>query len=208
MLTMQAQRPRFHFDEAKATQVASRLLEKSGGQMSHLALVKLLYIVDREALARWGRPVSGGEYYSMPHGTVISPVVDLMRRIEGWDEPTFWTRHLTKMDNEMKLKEPAGEDELSDAEIALVDEIFEKFGKLSKWELRDLTHEFGEWHDPHGSSIPIGIDEVLHHVGKPAEQIIEIIDELNELQKVNALIGGSRRTTMRECQLQSETLSR
>src|SRR5438876_7824637 len=116
MLTMQAQRPRFHFDEAKATQVASRLLEKSGGQMSHLALVKLLYIVDREALTRWGRPVSGGEYYAMPHGTVISPILDLMQRIEGWDEPTFWTQHLTKMGNEMELKEPAGDDELSDAE--------------------------------------------------------------------------------------------
>jgi uncharacterized phage-associated protein len=208
MLTMQRQRTQVRFDEAKATQVAARLLEKSGGHMSHLALVKLLYIVDREALARWGRPVSGGKYYSMPHGTVISPVVDLMRSIEGWDEPTFWTQHLTKMDNEMRLKEPAGEDELSDAEIELVDEIFERFGRLSKWQLRDLTHEFGEWIDPHGSSIPIGIDEVLHHVGKTAEQIVEIIDDLNELQKVNALIRGSRRTTMRECQLQSETPSR
>jgi uncharacterized phage-associated protein len=180
--------------------VASRFLERSGGRMSHLALVKLLYIVDREALARWGRPVSGGDYYSLPHGTVISPVLDLMQQIEGWDEPTFWSKHLTKMGNEMELVKPAGDDELSTAETALVDEIFETYGGLTKWQLRDLTHEFGEWRDPHGSSIPIGVDEVLHHVGKTANQIAAIIDGLKELERVNSLIASSTRASMREWQ--------
>jgi hypothetical protein len=198
MLTMQIQRTRFRFDEAKATQVASRFLEKSGGQMSHLALVKLLYIVDREALARWGRPVTGGEYYSMPYGTAISPVVDLMHRVEGLDEPTFWTEHLIKMGNEMRLAKSAGDDELSPAELDLVDEIFDQWGHLDKWELCNRTHDFGEWTDPHGSSIPIGIDEVLHHVGKTGEEIAAIIDELRELQKVDSLIGSSRRGSMSE----------
>src|SRR5258708_23023914 len=135
MLTMHAQQPRFQFDEEKATQVASRFLEKSDGHMSHLALVKLLYIVDREALARWGRPVSGGDYYSMPYGTVISPVLDLMHHVEGLDEPTFWAEHLTKMGNEMRLSKSAGDDELSPAELELVDEVFEQWGHLGKWEL-------------------------------------------------------------------------
>lgn len=191
-------RPRFRFDEEKATQVASRFLEKNHGPMSHLALVKLLYIVDREALARWGRPVSGGDYYSMPYGTAISPVVDLVHQVEGLDEPTFWTEHLVKMGNEMHLAKSAGDDELSPAELELVDEVFEQWGHLNKWELCDRTHDFGEWTDPHGSSIPIGIDQVLHHVGKTGEEIVAIIDELRELQKVDALIGSPPRETMGE----------
>lgn len=158
--------------------------------MSHLALVKLLYIVDREALSRWGRPVSGGDYYSMPYGTVISPVLDLMQRVEGLDEATFWTDHLTKMGNEMRITKSAGDDELSAAELDLIDEIFDQLGHLNKWELCDVTHTFGEWTDPHGSSIPIGIDEVLHHVGKNGDEIVAIIDELKELQKVDSLIGS------------------
>jgi len=177
------------FDEAKATQAAARFVAKSGGKMSHLALVKLLYIVDREALARWGRPVTGGDYYSLPYGTAISQSVDLMKRIEGFEEPSFWTEHLTKMGNEMHLRSAAGEDELAPAELELIDEVFEKFGHLEKWELCQLTHDFGEWTDPHGSSIPIGVDEVLFHVGKKGEEISAVIDELRELESVDSLIG-------------------
>jgi uncharacterized phage-associated protein len=198
MPTIHTQRPRLQFNEEKATQVASRFLEKSDGHMSHLALVKLLYIVDREALARWGRPVSGGDYYSMPYGTVISPVLDLMHHVEGLDEPTFWTEHLTKMGNEMRLAKSAGDDELSPAELELVDEVFEQWGHLDRWELSNRTHDFGEWTDPHGSSIPIGIDEVLHHVGKTGDEIVAIIDELRKLQKVDFLIGSSRREPVSE----------
>lgn len=206
MLTMQIRRPKIAFDEAKATQVAARFLERNGGAMSHLALVKLLYIVDREALSRWGRPVSGGEYYSLPHGTVISPILDLMKRIEGLDDPTLWTDHLTKMGNDMRLLRPAGDDELSQAEVDLIDEIFEKYGKLPKWDLVKLTHEFGEWIDPHGSSIPIGIDELLHHVGKTGDEIVDIIDGLKELEQFHALSGRFGVSSMRVCQ-QSETVS-
>lgn len=49
---------RLRFNEAKATQAASRLLRLRGGRMSYLKLIKLLYIVDREAILRWGRPVT------------------------------------------------------------------------------------------------------------------------------------------------------
>jgi len=42
------------FDETKATQVASRILKMRGGRMHYLKLIKLLYIIDREALQRWG----------------------------------------------------------------------------------------------------------------------------------------------------------
>lgn len=185
---MQTRRVQFKFDEAKATQVAARLVERNGGRMSHLALVKLLYIVDREALARWGRPVIGGRYFSLPHGTAISPVLNLMQRIEGWDDPSIWTEHLTKNGNEMGLLKPAGDDELSEAEVQLVDQIFDKYGRLNKWELRDLTHEFGEWTDPHGSAIPIGIDEILHHVGKSGDEIVAVIEELKKIETMDSII--------------------
>ena len=40
----------------------------------------------------------------------------------------------------MNLLKPAGDDELSDAELALVDEVFQTYRNLNKWQLRDLTH--------------------------------------------------------------------
>lgn len=62
----------FQFDQSKATDVAARFAKKSGGTINYLLLTKLLYITDREALKRWGRPVIGGDYVSMDYGPVIS----------------------------------------------------------------------------------------------------------------------------------------
>jgi len=55
------------FNEAKATQAAALLLKLRGGRMNYMKLIKLLYLVDRTALIRWGRPVTFDSYCSMPH---------------------------------------------------------------------------------------------------------------------------------------------
>ena len=186
---------KFEFDEVKATQAAARLVSNAGGQMSHLKLVKLLYIIDREAFARWGRPVSGGSYYSLPLGPVTSEILDRMRVIEGLEDesPTFWLRHLTKIGNEMRLKAdmaPPGTDELSPAEIELIDEIAHTYRELTRWETRDRTHEFGEYDDPHGSRRPIAVEDILRHVGETEEEISELRAEAEHLRQVDSMIGG------------------
>jgi hypothetical protein len=43
-------------DPEKATEAAAKFLKLRGGRMSYLKLIKLLYLLDREALLRWGRP--------------------------------------------------------------------------------------------------------------------------------------------------------
>lgn len=63
---------RTRYREEKATEAAARLLKLRGGAMSHMKLIKLLYLLDREAYVRWGRPVTYDTYVSMPHGPVLS----------------------------------------------------------------------------------------------------------------------------------------
>jgi uncharacterized phage-associated protein len=179
---------RCKFDEAKATQVAAILVRKAGGKLSLLSLAKLTYIIDREAFAKWGRPVIGGSYHSLPHGPIISQIRDLMKRIEGWDDDSVWTKHLTKIGNEMHLIGPAGSDELSPAEMQLIDEVVQTCG-FDPWKLRDRTHQFGEWINPNGSSIPIPITDILFEVGKSPKEIARLAEELSELQEIDALFG-------------------
>lgn len=69
---------KFNFNERKAVQVAARLLAHNGGEMNYMALMKLLYLVDREALLRFGRPVTGDQVVAMKHGPVLSRVFDLV----------------------------------------------------------------------------------------------------------------------------------
>ena len=53
------------FDEEKATDAATYLLGRGGGRMTRMKLIKLLYIAEREAVARHNRPICGGRYVCM-----------------------------------------------------------------------------------------------------------------------------------------------
>src|ERR1039457_6692110 len=67
------------FNEAKATQAATQFLRLRGGRISYIKLIKLLYLADREALIRWGRPITTDCYVSMDVGPVVSRIYDLIR---------------------------------------------------------------------------------------------------------------------------------
>ena len=58
----------FPFDGKKGTQVAAYILAKKGGKLEYLHLMKMLYAIDRIALAKWGQPVIGGHYASLKEG--------------------------------------------------------------------------------------------------------------------------------------------
>ena len=66
------------FDETKATQVAAYFFSLRGGQMHYIKLIKLMYMADREALLRWGVPITRDRYVSMDNGPVLSRVLNLI----------------------------------------------------------------------------------------------------------------------------------
>ena len=66
------------FKEDKATQAAAFFLKKRNAPMSHLKLIKLLYLAEREALIRLGRPITFDFYVSMDHGPVLSETLNLL----------------------------------------------------------------------------------------------------------------------------------
>src|SRR5260221_5786815 len=59
---------KFSFNERKAVQAAGRLVANAGGEINYLALMKLLYLIDREALIRFGKPITGDKVVAMKHG--------------------------------------------------------------------------------------------------------------------------------------------
>jgi uncharacterized phage-associated protein len=154
------------FNEAKATQVAALLLKLRGtGQMSYLKLIKLMYLVDREALARWGRPVSTDRHVSMDKGPVLSRVYNLIT--EEQRAGGAWSEHISAAPNyTVKSLTDPGTDELSRAEEDLISEVFAQHGHKDRWTLVKDIHEFPEWQDPQGSMIPIRISEILEALGK------------------------------------------
>lgn len=170
------------FREDKTTQAAAILLDLRGGTMSYMKLIKLLYIVDRQALISWGRPVTYDCYVSMDKGPVLSKTYDLISDGVEPGRKSYWDTYISEPEHRsvVLLKTTPG-DELSEAEVSLIRKVFDEYGHKSRWELVEIVHEFAEWQDPEGSVIPISYHDILKASGKTEIEAATIIEELESL---------------------------
>lgn len=148
--------------------------------MNYMKLIKLLYLMDRTALARWGHPVTYDRYVSMPHGPVLSTTLDRINEEDDPDRPSFWSKFVSPPHGYcVSLVADPSDDDLSAAETGLIDDIYRQFGNMSQWQLRDYCHaSLSEWTDPEGSSVAIHYRDILQAVGKTEAEAEEIVAEL------------------------------
>lgn len=166
------------FKEKKATQVAARLLEQGGGTMSYLKLLKLMYLIDREALLSWGRPVTYDHYYSLNQGPILSTVYDLIKKMASGAR-SFWLKHISRLgEYKLRIAKDPGREELSPAEEALIQKVFKRHGHKKGYELVQVTHKLPEWRNPKGSSIAIEIEDILKAGGKTPSEIGSVLANL------------------------------
>ena len=186
---------RFHFDKSKAAQAAAYIVQRHGGSIDLMALIKLLYLADRTALIESGYPITGDRMVSMPHGPVLSGLYDCAKWI-GTDleeEEDPFSRYLSPRDgNTVHLVGDVGDlGELSDYEVGILDQVFDRFGHLSAGQLRRLTHDLPEYTDPQGSMIPIDPAEILSIAGASSDEIRRIAAVAAERLAVAKIIAGS-----------------
>jgi uncharacterized phage-associated protein len=157
------------FDQAKAAQLAGVFLQMRGGRMHYMKLIKLMYLVDREAIIRLGNAITNDAYVSMPHGPVLSTTLDLIN--EGPDDDSAWHQLIERSTDpySVRLKAKPSTDKLSESERDLIAKVFEKYGHMNRYALRDLLHQvLPEWQDPKGSALPITRDDILRAAkGRP-----------------------------------------
>ncbi|MBW7995173.1 MAG: DUF4065 domain-containing protein [Candidatus Glassbacteria bacterium] len=182
------------FEPQKATQVAHRFLALSGGEMSYMRLIKLMYMADRKAYAELERPITGDKYFSMDNGPVLSTVLNIIKDDSYIppSEKSYWNKHIYKnAQYSVKIKSECDYDELSDSEIAIIDSIHEEFKGKDRWEVRNYCHEkLPEWKGPKGTSIRISPEEILSNVGKSSEEIEEIREELESVNYLKEILGA------------------
>lgn len=157
------------FQTRRAAQVAAWFALRQGGRINVLKLTKLLYLSERRHLDLYDEPMTYDRLVSMDHGPVPSICLNLMN---GTLEHPDWAEFITDRDSYDlgvvgEKTNPEQFDQLSRADHRLLEEIWAQFGHMSKYELRDYTHEAcHEWEDPDGSSLPIPYERVLKFLGK------------------------------------------
>jgi uncharacterized phage-associated protein len=182
---------RFNF--GKSLQAAGILLRLEEGRMPYLRLLKLLYIADREMLAKEASPITGDRAYAMKYGPVLSHVYDLIKGVNTrFDE---WGRYIQTTGYAVKLVNDPGRGMLSRGEVEKLTEVFERYRNRDQWELSDLTHEFPEWekHWPEnaaGGSFPIPWEDAIEAQGGDEETIRVIGEEEAARNYMEGLFGA------------------
>lgn len=179
------------FNERKVTQMAAFFLQERGGRMAILKLMKLLYLAERQSLHQHGMPMSGDRLVAMPHGPVLSMTYDLITgsfesHKGGWQE---WIsdreNHEISLDKEISREDL---DELSDADIDILQSIWGQFGDWDRWQLRNYTHQHcQEWQDPQGSSLPITYKEIFLALGRTTEEACLLSERIEDENKIDRL---------------------
>jgi len=178
------------FREDRVTQAAGRLLRRHGGRMPYLKLLKLLYLADRSALLKHGRPISFDRFVAMPHGPVLSRTYDLIASEPDPRTPSYWRTYISPAEKyEVRLLTDTPVDQLSPAEVAIIDEVFAEFGDWDKWKLVEFTHGLPEYRDPEGSSAPIPVRSILFAEGWSEEDVREVEDALGAEVTLEGLTG-------------------
>lgn len=173
------------YREEKATQAAAYLLRKEGGAMNHMKLIKLLYLADRISIVRRGRPITFDWSYAMPHGPVLSITLNKINDACE-EERTYWRSMISeRVGNTVKAIGPPDRDQLSDLDIEALDEIYEQYGAMNQWKLREFSHTLAEWSDPHGSSVQIPIEQILRVEGFSEEEIDEMLEGVRAEQALS-----------------------
>ena len=167
---------RFVFDERRAAQAAARLLDKHGGTMPWLKLVKLLYLADRAALVEGGYPITGDRFVSMRFGPVLGRVLDLIRD-DCPAEDSVWHGYIVRERFDARLAGAAESKQLSDVDRDVLDSVFETYGCLKEWDVVARTHALPEWKDPGDSAIPIEPEEILRYSGYSEKAIGYVADQ-------------------------------
>lgn len=157
------------YNVRKAAQVVAFFATREGGEINVLKLAKLVYLADRRNLEKYEFPITWDNLVAMDHGPVNSITLDCVKgmydRVAVWEE--FVTDRASYQVGAQKSFSLADFDELSDAELGTLEETWGQFGTMSKYQIRDWTHEnCPEWEDPHGSSSPIPFGRLLKFLGK------------------------------------------
>jgi uncharacterized phage-associated protein len=181
------------FTEEKAAQIAAYFLNKAGGALPRLKLMKLMYLADRQYYDNCGASMTDDEAVAMKHGPVLLKTMDLMsgnvRNSVHWDDLI-----VDKEDHEVALRRPLVRSDIGElcrANMEAMDIVFQQFGHLDKWALVDYTHTLKEWADPRdGGPLPIAPKDILEALGKDPAHIECCLEQLEEDKWIDAALAS------------------
>lgn len=180
-------------NETKTAQLSAYLLDKAGGKMRYIKLIKLLYLADRESMAQSGDSLTRDRFFSMKNGPILSDTLNLLK---GQTESADWSALVRTEDYYALLNKQIVVDDLDELSVFdtdVLDKVYADFGTMDWRLLCEWTHNHcAEWKDPGTSRLPIYPLDIFKALGWSAEEA-EALDaqyaQRCELERVMARHG-------------------
>jgi hypothetical protein len=132
------------FNEEKLCELILYIADRSAGdkRFGKTKLLKLLAYSDFEAYQRLGRPITGAHYRKLPHGPAPREAPLALEILEERDEieeapVTFFGRAQRRY----RARRPARPELFTRDELAIVDEILERFKHYSGSDIAHASHK-------------------------------------------------------------------
>ena len=106
-------------------------------QINRLKLMKLLWITDRIHLNRYGRMILRDQYYALPHGPIPS-------KTTNWSNENIDDVFLVE-DYKLTAEDNFNSKYFSKSDLNVMEEVWEKLGRMNESNLRNYSHRFPEW---------------------------------------------------------------
>jgi uncharacterized phage-associated protein len=139
----------FKFDSEKLVQALAYFASRGVKSLDPLKAAKLLYFADRQHLLKYGRPITGDTYYCMKNGPIptasLGQIQDVLAEHPTGDHDPRFDEYFSvdrrnKYPQFIATKAP-DLDVFSVTDIEVLQEVADRFGKKTGWQLRDLSHE-------------------------------------------------------------------
>jgi uncharacterized phage-associated protein len=110
-----------------------------------MTVCKQLYFADKEHLVKYGRPILGDHYYRLEHGPIPTYGLDLLRHRSNPAANALLDKYVSLIGDSVHPKQAADRKVFSKSDLAVLDHIARKYGKLSAAQLRRKTHSEAPW---------------------------------------------------------------
>ena len=140
------------FRDEKITHMAAYLIRALGGKASHLQLLKLMYLADRQSFDDRGHSISSDRFVAMEQGPILSNAYDFMKGRGFARSQSVWDsviENIAKTYYHSLRNDDVDLDLISPYEERVLSEVVAKHKDKSPKELVKYLHDnCPEWEDP------------------------------------------------------------
>lgn len=182
--------PSAGFRSRKAAQICAYFANQSNGTIEKLKLIKLVYLAERQFLSTYHHPMLFDEFYSLPHGPICSSTLN---GIDGIIDTALWDEYIARNGNivvAVKAVERSDLDHVSDAEMKVISDVWQKYANMTASQIRNHTHRFcAEYTETDRARIPITYREILSALGE--EDAVGISQDISNLVKLEGILENN-----------------